>query len=102
MNGGSFDAWSRRRVGMVAGGLAASLLGIVPSEDTAAKKKRKKKKRCKKLRESCNPEGRTCCNDRTCGGPPEARFCCQQGGESCDGNGDCCNQTCIQGACALN
>jgi hypothetical protein len=103
----SFGAWSRRRVAIAASGLMASLVSFLSFPDTSAGKKRKNKKKkrrkCKKLRESCVDGGRRCCHGRTCGGDPaNGTFCCQQGGESCSGNGDCCNLQCFQGACALN
>ena len=45
MDDSRFDAWTRRRFGLAAGGLSASLLGLVSLDDAAAKKKRKKKKK---------------------------------------------------------
>jgi hypothetical protein len=43
-----FDAWTRRRFGLAAGGATLSLLGLlVPGQDTAANK------RCKKLGKPC-------------------------------------------------
>lgn len=100
-----FDSWTRRRVGLAAGGLAVALADLSPVDAKKKRKRRKNKKRrkCKKLRESCVDGGRRCCHGRTCGGDPaNGTFCCQQGGESCSGNGDCCNLQCLQGACALN
>lgn len=111
MDDSRFDAWlkaladggNRRQIlrPLTAGATAVALsrLGFGAAE---AKKKRKRKKRCIKLGDSCRPGGRACCHQRTCGGPPEARFCCQQGGESCGVGPDCCNLTCLQGLCALN
>jgi hypothetical protein len=95
MNDTRFDAWTRRRVGVTAGGAAASLLGLTRLPSTA-------KKRCKRLGKPCVPGGRRCCNGRTCGGPPESRFCCKQGGEPCEKNRHCCNLACIARECALN
>jgi hypothetical protein len=105
MDGSRFDSWTRRRIGLAAGGMAATLAGLFSADANKKKKRRKNKKRrkCKKLRESCVDGGRRCCHGRTCGGnPANGTFCCQQGRESCRGNGDCCNLQCFQGACALN
>ena len=51
MDGSRFDAWTRRRFGLAAGGAIGSLLGlqIAGSDDAEAKKR---KKRCRKLRRS--------------------------------------------------
>ena len=100
MNSPRFASWTRRRIGLAVAGFMASLGGLTNADPAGARKK--KKKRCTRLGKACIPEGRRCCHGRTCGGPPEARFCCEQGGEACSGNGDCCNLQCIDGLCALN
>jgi hypothetical protein len=104
MSGSHFGSWTRRRVGLVTGGFAASLLGPASPPSTEAKRrKRKKKKRCKKLGESCTDGGRRCCHGRNCGGnPANGTFCCKQGGASCSKSRDCCNEQCFEGFCALN
>jgi hypothetical protein len=90
--------WTRRRLGAVAI-VASTLLAAEP----ASAKRRRRKKRCKKLRQPCQDGGRKCCKGRTCGGnPANGTFCCQQGGEPCKGDGDCCNEQCVDGLCALN
>ena len=83
-------------------GLVAAVVALAITGDAEARKRRRKKKRCRKLRQPCRPEGRKCCNGRTCGGVPPDHFCCQQGGEPCKGNGDCCNRQCFAKTCALN
>jgi hypothetical protein len=40
----SFDSWTRRRVGLAAGGVMSAVLGALARGDTAAKKRRKRKK----------------------------------------------------------
>lgn len=105
MRGSRFDSWTRRRFGLTAGALAAAHFGLSNLSADARKKhkRRKHKKRCRKLGETCTDGGRACCSGRTCGGDPAlGTFCCQQGGETCSGNEDCCNRQCFQGACALN
>ena len=91
-----FDAWTRRRFGLAAGGVLAPLLGLARTEQAVARK------RCRKLGKPCVIGGRRCCKGRTCGGPPPDRFCCKQGGESCKKPRHCCNLTCFRGKCALN
>jgi hypothetical protein len=57
-----FDAWTRRRVGLVTGGLLATALGVGPRETAA------KKKRCKKSETKCGKKcvKGTCCPDTPC------------------------------------
>jgi hypothetical protein len=88
MDGSRFDAWTRRHFGLVAGTLAASLLGIAARDDADAKKKknRKKKKRCKTLFQGCNPKKkRRCCQSLACEAPTgsSAKRCCIDDNESC-------------------
>ena len=67
MDGTRFDAWTRRRFGAVAGGLAGSLLMLAGHDDAEAKKKKKK---CKKLGQPCQPGGkRKCCHHNLCFAP---------------------------------
>ena len=44
MDASRFDAWTRRRFGLLSGGLAATLLGAASFSPTEAKKKKKKGK----------------------------------------------------------
>jgi hypothetical protein len=66
VDGVRFDAWTRRRLGLVTGGAVLSLLA---SEDGEAKKKRRKEKRCKKSEKRCGKRcvKGTCCIGRSCG-----------------------------------
>jgi len=93
-----FDAWTRRRFGLAAGGMLAALAGLGAVEETAAKHHHKK--RCRKRQQTCSAK-RTCCNKD--GGiscePVPARLdckavagssCCGQPGASCSGKCDCC------------
>lgn len=103
MSGPRIAVWTRRRANAATGGLMLSVLSGLLPHLAATPGYAKRKKRCKKLGEPCLPDGkRTCCHKHTCGGPPEARFCCKQGGEPCKKSRDCCNLTCEQGSCALN
>ncbi|MGH2618313.1 MAG: hypothetical protein ACRDJC_24040 [Thermomicrobiales bacterium] len=103
MDGSRFDAWTRRQVGLVAGGLAGSFLGLVGLESAEAKKrnKKKKKKRCKKLTQACTQgKKKRCCNNRRCGRPLASTGkdrCCRAGGESCSPEtaGECCTGFCL-------
>lgn len=104
MDGSRFDAWTRRRVGLAAGGAVGSLLGLLaPGADDAGAKK---KKRCRKLGQPCTPGGkRQCCKRRglSCQ-PPEvgsdARRCCRRGSEPCTDPGQCCSGECTDSRCA--
>ncbi len=93
MDGHRFDLWTRRRVGLTAGGLAALL--AFPHAG-AAKKKKKKKKRCLNLSAICTPGGRKkCCGtldcDTTGGSNSPITLCCKKAGR-CDFNAECCSQ----------
>lgn len=100
MDGSRFDAWTRRRFGVVAGGLAGSLLALAGRDDAEAKKRHKKK--CKKLGDSCDPSGkRKCCHGRLCGFPindDSLNHCCRGGGDSCtpEHQAECCTGVCQQ------
>jgi hypothetical protein len=63
-----FDAWTRRRFGMAAGGLLAALAGLGPGAATVAKKRKRKK--CKKRELTCGKhcaKGECCPGRQTCG-----------------------------------
>jgi hypothetical protein len=108
MDGSQFDAWTRRRFGLAAGGLTAALLGIGLIEDASAKKKRrrKKKKRCKKLGDTCKQGGkRKCCKGTRCdlvGNDSILQtFCCHDEGP-CSETADCCQgHVCDNGTCVI-
>jgi hypothetical protein len=102
MDGSRFDAWTRRRFGAAAGGLAGSLLGLAAFTGTAAKK------RCRKLGEPCKQDGsrkKKCCKGKglQCREDPPLEFrCCRKGGEPCTDSGEasqCCSLDCREGTC---
>jgi hypothetical protein len=64
-----FDAWTRRRFGLVASGTVAVVLSRVVFQETPARKRRKKRRKCKAPNTRCGAKG--CC-------PPGQR--CQNGG----------------------
>jgi hypothetical protein len=104
MDGSRFDAWTRRRFGLTAGGFAASLFALTAIDAEAKKKdkkkKKKKKKRCKGLTETCTPGGtRKCCDKRRCGRAltsTEPNRCCETGGVACSAATatQCCTGIC--------
>ncbi len=89
-----FDAWTRRRFGLMAGGALVALAGW---QGTDAKKK---KKRCKKLGDTCKPGGkRRCCGRLRCDVPGgkgnQHEICCKTAGKPCnpdnpDADSECC------------
>lgn len=86
-----FDAWTRRRVGLAAGGLAASLLARDVPEAAA----KKRKKRCVKVGAICrtSKKARRCCRGLACdvtpGGPGRFR-CHRQRQAPCNNDRECC------------
>jgi hypothetical protein len=103
MDGSYFDAWTRRRFGLAAGGLVGSLGALAGRGDAAAKKKRKK--RCKRLRQACTlgRKRQRCCQgrglfcDEVFALPDGQTHCCHEAGGTCADNRDCCRQ----GQCVL-
>ena len=98
MEGSRFDAWTRRRFGLAAGGLVASLLGSRTGDETEAKKQRRKP-RCKTLGRLCTPSGtRKCCGDLRCRtttlNAVVDTFCCQTEGNPCEQHSHCCGDLC--------
>lgn len=104
MDGSRFDAWTRRRVGLAAGGLTVGLLGLTGLAETEAKKKHKKK--CKKLGIGCNTTGKKqrCCADLLC--EPSTTVggnrCCLDDGKACSNTNDCCSGFCLDSRCQPN
>jgi hypothetical protein len=103
MDGSRFDEWTRRRFGLVAGGVATSLLGLAALEAEAKKKKkkkRKKKKRCRKLSAVCTQGGKKkCCGGFLCGHPITSTagdHCCNPAGTPCSSAtaSQCCTTIC--------
>lgn len=95
-----FDAWTRRRFGLVAGGTLAALLGLAESQATEAKRKRRPK-RCRKLGETCDntKRSKSCCNAALlCAQVTQvgqANVCCKQAGQDCANSRECCgNDAC--------
>jgi hypothetical protein len=91
MRSSRFDLWTRRRFGLGAGGLAASLLAVAASDDAGARNKRRK--RCKNVGKKCGGK-RTCCGRFRCAPAGEtslAKRCCKdEAGASCRSSADCC------------
>ena len=104
MDGSRFDAWTRRRFGLAAGGVVASLFGLsqLDIDDSEAKKG---KKRCRNLGQNCRTGGkRECCRKKglSCqifDEGSDARRCCRKGFEPCTGDEQCCSQSCEGGQC---
>ena len=120
MDGSQFDAWTRRRFGIVAGGAAAAtLLGLMGLADAGARhktkhdgngngstinnknsnknsSKNKNTKRCRKIGQSCDQteKKKKCCNkNELCAqvnGQGSVNRCCKQNGEGCKNDTDCC------------
>jgi hypothetical protein len=110
MDGSRFDAWTRRRFGAVAAGLAVGCVGLITNYDRAAlgkngparqRRKKKKKRRgevnpaCEPLRSRCNPHNtrELCCNGLACGvvADLDGNRCCRLRYGECTSDGDCCN-----------
>lgn len=104
MDGSRFDAWTRRRVGLVSGIALATALGLVAREEGAAKKNKKK---CRKLGKTCQKSGnkKKCCGSLKCDTisfePSTQTRCCRTIGKACAKNIDCCDQLCcdLDGTC---
>jgi hypothetical protein len=97
MDGPQFDAWTRRRFGLAARGLAVSAFGLAAMTQATAKKKRRRK-RCKKLLATCTPGGkRKFCGDLRCArsifNTGTHTQCCQTEGKPCrlDVPFECCD-----------
>jgi hypothetical protein len=102
MDGSRFDAWTRRRFGLVAGGLAAMLVGAIGPQVAKAKKKGKGK-RCKRLSAGCNPNGNLkCCGNLKCRPVPAlgGNHCCRAVlGTPCVAPTECCSGFCLDDQC---
>jgi hypothetical protein len=104
MDGSQFDAWTRRGFGAAAGGLAGSLLAMSAIPGAEAKKGKKKKKKCKKLGDTCQPNGgknKKCCGCLAChpinAVPDSEHHCCNLHGEPCtleNAEEKCCSGQC--------
>jgi hypothetical protein len=93
MDSPRFDAWTRRCIALVAGGGAASLLGL-RARGTAAAKKENRKRRCRRARQHCRPHNRRkhCCKTLACGAilGLDGRRCCRPAQGLCAEASDCC------------
>jgi hypothetical protein len=112
MDSKRFDAWTRRRFGLGAGGLAASLLGLQDLNEAKGKKNNKHKhqgkhkhkgQKCKQAGTGCKPKKRRCCGTLSCQAVPGfgGKRCCAGGGAQCSQSQECCSGICAQGACAF-
>ena len=106
MDDSRFDAWTRRRFGLAAGGAAVSLFGRGGNQDVGARKKRKKKKRpaqdtCAALGQPCDPGNRACCGNAACEVFDGVAKCCIGGNDPCASSAECCNRICFEGACVI-
>jgi hypothetical protein len=87
MNASRFDAWTRRRFGLVAGGLTASLLGLIEPEVAEARK-------CKDLRQKCG-KNKPCCKKKNLKcrevlDDPDNKRCCRPVQGKCAEANECC------------
>jgi hypothetical protein len=94
-----FDTWTRRRLSLTAGGLAALLVSIGGSHIADAKKKHKKKKRCKCAQcqickkgkcKGSQPDGTACGDGKSCRSGQCVAVC----DPSCEEPATCINGTC--------
>jgi hypothetical protein len=98
MDASRFDAWTRRRFGLVVGSGTASLLGLSVLGDAEAKKKHKhkKKKKCRKSLQTCGGKKKKCCKSLTCGDSltfPDSKVCCKPLQGTCEDQTECCGDT---------
>jgi hypothetical protein len=97
MEASRFDAWTRRRFGIFAGGTLATGLGLTEHYEGTAKKK---KKRCRKLGKTCKKSGnkKKCCGSLKCDTisfePSTHTRCCRKIGQGCADSIDCCALLC--------
>ena len=100
MDGPRFDAWTRRRLGLVAGGAIASLLALTASDATADRRKHARK-RCARIghtmpRREDKKKAPRCCDQihqLTCEQvlDAEVHYCCYDYQQICSGAaGECC------------
>jgi hypothetical protein len=103
MDGSGFDAWTRRRFGLAAGGLAASVAAMAGLGDArAAKKKKKKGTNCCLRGKNCGTPGTTdkkCCTNFRCSNNPEECFC-KSANQPCMFNVQSCSNKCLSTGCA--
>jgi hypothetical protein len=124
-DGSGFATSTRRRFGLLAGGMTASLLGLTGFPDNAGAKKGKGgKKRSRRARQeqttttppapicaglggTCTPGQSLCCGTLLCIGNPIQKdtvefTCCKGQGQPCSAPSECCAGlllTCTAGIC---
>lgn len=123
MDGTRFDGWTRRQVGLIAGGLFASIGGLASLGDSEARKGGKKRGKQRKqnqtapapaitrgqLGSACTPGQTLCCDQLLCikvikEGAPSPFACCKGEGLTCQDNDECCGGlglTCFEGICQI-
>jgi hypothetical protein len=92
-----FDAWTRRRLGLAAGGLASFALRPETRHAVMAKKKHKHRIRCQKVLAPCDPNDkkRRCCSGLNCDvfDLQVGLRCCLGLRSLCEaGNNQCCGE----------
>jgi hypothetical protein len=89
MDASKFDAWTRRRFGLLVGGVA-SFAGLSALDTADARKKRKKKKKCKKSLQPCGGK-KKCCKKLRCADTFGAQsVCCTPLQGACENESTCC------------
>ena len=101
MDGSGFDAWTRRRFGMAAGGLAASVAAMAGFGNAKAKKKKKGTNCCNRGKDCGTPgdPDRKCCTNFLCMNNPQECFC-KSTMQPCTFNVQCCSNKCTNTGCA--
>lgn len=110
MQGSRFDTWTRRRFGLAAGGMVATLARVAsPADadarkDTGNKNKKKRKKRCRQVGQLCRQSGKRkrCCRGKQCAHFDGQRFrCCKALYQPCSAGSECCSGHCIVDRCGV-
>jgi len=113
MDGSRFDTWTRRRFGLAAGGLTATLLGLASQEEVEGKHHHhhhhhhhNHEKKCTKAGDSCTKGGKhDCCHDLHCRefnlDSVGLHLCCHTDeGKACSHGEECCPPlVCSDGSC---
>lgn len=97
MDGLEFDAWTRRRLGLVMRGLAVSAGALALFGGAEARPRTSRRKRCRKLGDSCSPAGRDgqCCGGLNCDPIHDQTGlrCCYGRQHPCNDSDQCCGNT---------
>ena len=100
MDGNRFDAWTRRRVGLAAGGVLAAFLALSERDEAAARRRRRRKRRkprCLALGRTCNADDERCCGSLACDWVDLVSVdpvCCRPDGAACTPETTCCSSNC--------